>query len=363
MTILDNYLTNIGHVLGINNLSKNCIAITHASNGKGNIALNGAFELTQTGANSQILLNKIRKIEYIQPIQEVFLEKNLRILNKILKKTGQKEIVVNVDIEKRPYYGIHKEDSIYIHNETDHRGSSGSFFYQGISVRTSYGNVFLSLNLLSVFDDPVKDAISVLEILKNKYAIKVVLFDRGYNSYELVDKLEKLELNYMIFWRKSGNKWKKIIEDLQDGNSCFVRKDTSWSFWGEKHLVNANFIVIKQFQFENDKKKYDWIFCTNLKFTQINKYIAFYRQRWGIETAFRVFDGGEIKTTSKNRCVRQIVYYLSALVYNLWILAKSQISKNLTFTNFYEVLLEYLKEKYNIQILYKNEIIDLLEIG
>ena len=363
MNLLNNYLTNIGNVLGINNLSKNCIAVTHASSGKGNLALNGAFELTQTGANSQILLKQIRRIYYINPIHEIFLETNLKILNKILKNTSQDEIIVNVDIEKRPYYGNHKESSIYIHNETNHRGSTGSFFYQGISVRTHYGNVFISLKLLSIFDDPVKDALTVLEFLKEKYNIKLVLFDRGYNSYELVDKLNTLGLNYMIFWRKSGKTWTTIFQELKDSSSCCVRKKVSWCFLGEKHLFDARFVIIKQLQFLDDKKKYDWIFCTNLNLNEIDKYVSFYRKRWGIETAFRVFDGGEIKTTSKDRCIRQMVYYLSALIYNIWILAKSQISKDLTFTNFYEVLLVYLRKIYNIQFLFKNEILELLEKG
>lgn len=361
MTLTEKYLTNIGHVLGVNNLSKNCVAITQAASAKGNSCLNDSFILSQTGSNSQILLNKIRKIESINLIHDTFMEKNFEILDKILKNTGQTEIVINVDVEKRPYYGKHKDLSLYIHNETDHRGSTGSFFYQGISVKTRYGNIFIALNLLSILDNATDKCIPILKILKERYTIKTILFDRGYNNYKLVDTLNKLKVNYMIFWKKSGKKWKELIEELPDGSSCCVKHKKCWRFLGEKFDVDAKFTIIKQLKFKDTEKKYDWIFCTNMTFTQINKYVAQYRQRWGIETAFRVFDGGEIKTTSKNRCIRQMIYCLSALIYNLWILTKSKISKDLTFTNFFEVIIQYFREKYNIKLKFKEEIIHILK--
>jgi putative transposase len=46
-----------------------------------------------------------------------------------------------------------------------------------------------------------------------------------------------------------------------------------------------------------------------------------YRKRWGIETSYRVKKHTFLpKTTSKNYFVRMFYFFLSVLLYNLWIL-------------------------------------------
>ena len=50
-----------------------------------------------------------------------------------------------------------------------------------------------------------------------------------------------------------------------------------------------------------------------------------YRYRWGIETSYRVEDGFEAKTTSRNFALRVIYFMLSIILYNLWILTRVEV--------------------------------------
>ncbi|MGC9145498.1 MAG: hypothetical protein ACP5GS_05220 [Nitrososphaeria archaeon] len=65
---------------------------------------------------------------------------------------------------------------------------------------------------------------------------------------------------------------------------------------------------------------------TNVKFDDPQEMVAVipeeYRYRWGIETSYRVEDGFEAKTTSRNFTLRTIYFMVAFILYNLWILAR-----------------------------------------
>ncbi|MDI6721106.1 MAG: hypothetical protein QMD85_01855, partial [Candidatus Aenigmarchaeota archaeon] len=54
-----------------------------------------------------------------------------------------------------------------------------------------------------------------------------------------------------------------------------------------------------------------------------------YSRRWGIETSYRMKKEMRAKTTSKNYIIRLFYFLFSTLLYNLWILMDSIISKSL----------------------------------
>ena len=68
---------------------------------------------------------------------------------------------------------------------------------------------------------------------------------------------------------------------------------------------------------------------TNIKFDDPERIVSIipeeYRYRWGIETSYRVEDGFEAKTTSRNFTLRVICFMLSIILYNLWILTRVEV--------------------------------------
>ena len=47
-----------------------------------------------------------------------------------------------------------------------------------------------------------------------------------------------------------------------------------------------------------------------------------YRNRWDIETGYRCVKSAMLKTTSRNPVVRLILFYLSLVIYNIWIIIR-----------------------------------------
>ena len=71
------------------------------------------------------------------------------------------------------------------------------------------------------------------------------------------------------------------------------------------------------------------VFVTNIKFDDPERVVDVipeeYRYRLGIETSYRVEDGFEAKTTSRNFTLRVIYFMLSIILYNLWILTRVEV--------------------------------------
>ena len=65
-------------------------------------------------------------------------------------------------------------------------------------------------------------------------------------------------------------------------------------------------------------------FVTNIKFDDPERIVSVipeeYRYRWGIEKSYRVEDGFEAKTTSRNFTLRVIYFLLSIILYNFVVL-------------------------------------------
>jgi len=81
---------------------------------------------------------------------------------------------------------------------------------------------------------------------------------------------------------------------------------------------------------EEDKPDDRFIaFVTNIKFDDHQRVVGVipeeYRYRWGIETSYRVEDGFEAKTTSRNFTLRVIYFMLSIILCNSWILTRVEI--------------------------------------
>jgi hypothetical protein len=75
------------------------------------------------------------------------------------------------------------------------------------------------------------------------------------------------------------------------------------------------------------------VFATNMKYSEARKLYRKipleYKNRWGIETGFRVQNTVKAMTTSQNYTIRIIYQMLSVIIYNLWQLANILLAAEL----------------------------------
>ncbi len=78
-----------------------------------------------------------------------------------------------------------------------------------------------------------------------------------------------------------------------------------------------------------------------------HSYVDKYRKRWGIETAFRVLDNIQIKTTTKNPIIRHFINMFCCLVYNLWKIANI-LECQITLKNFVAYIVEQILQTFSV---------------
>ena len=104
--------------------------------------------------------------------------------------------------------------------------------------------------------------------------------------------------------------------------------------------------IIKS-QFYNQKKK-EWQDCYWCFATNLNEnfgLIKFYKQRWQIETDFRVHDEARIKTKSNNQIVRYF-YFLTSLV----LVANWQVNRLFHPEICFKKYLKILEESFDVRL-------------
>lgn len=323
-----------------------------------NICLQQACEQTGIFAHSKQILNYFKNFK-LKEIEDFFLFSSLSMLKQSISKLNLRQIKLAVDITEEDYYG--KLDNPYIWNRNPAKaknGTTGHFKYLTISCTSSKCKLIL-FNMMLGPGYQVEDLIPrVLIEIKKLISIQQVTFDRGFDNHKLIYGLEKLRVNYIIFSRKN-KATKKIFENIWIGESHSKIRNLTFYKCGEKYSCDAKYVYIKAFQFEKTEDAYDWIFITNMSFKSIRHTIASYRNRWGIETTFRVLKQDfRIKTCSKHQSVRLMCFTFSMLFNNIWQIAKCFISRKIKAKSFFETLRFGFKIKFNLKYQFEKEILD-----
>jgi len=144
--------------------------------------------------------------------------------------------------------------------------------------------------------------------------------DRGFFKTEMIKLLQSMGISF-IMPAVRNERIKRMLNEYAKGNIPYV---IEYEMGSKVYLV----ITRKKGSREEDKPDDKFIaFVTNIKFDDPERIVDIipeeYRYRWGIETSYRVEDGFEAKTTSRN--LRVICFMLSIILYNLWILTRVEV--------------------------------------
>ncbi len=285
-------------------------------------------------SKSQVIYRKLEK-NTKDDVRNCFKEATIKFLNYIRIFSRNRKFIVSFDTTKEAFYGYFSkaEDKLYLHQGSIAKESD--FYYEYLTCAITCNDsirYILDGIILPVGGYIEKYVQSMLEFVKKHLPLEVVLFDRGFNSWELIDILKEMKIPYMIFWRKQGEWYKQILDDLEEGK--FKRISRSKKYYRLKHdyKTSSYFILVKQLEY--DGKKYDWIFATNLNLDSAESYVKRYKKRWGIETIYRVTDDIRVYTTSTNSLIRYFLFMFTCFFYNLWKFFQSFLGEEFTLANF-----------------------------
>lgn len=267
------------------------------------------------GKNYVEIINK----EYFNHVKKKL--RNLRL--------GLVDIVADITDDK--FYG--ESTGLFIHPWTGEEGVQGKFLYlvAGILFRNKILPFYVCILRVGYFK---ADYLGKISELCNSLQLKIrcMYLDRGFYSGEVIDELELKNINYLIFARKSSL-FSCMLEATN--KSVIVKHEIKYKKDKSSHIAETNIALVKNVD------GYDWCFATNLLLADIKKYVKLYRERWNIETMFRVHDEARIKSKSIKPIIRLFYFMLSMLLLLIWNLyAKTQY----TFKKFVIVLEQMLKD-------------------
>lgn len=228
---------------------------------------------------------------------------------------------VAIDEHDEPYYGM---DNRYLINAPFHKFRGTDMAYRFASLESVKQGERFTLSVMK--KDPLDGIDNAMEVdLLLRHAISlgvsmnIVLMDRGYLDTGVMRKIESLHLRYIIPARDNP-KVKRFrnmeMKHCDSGISFLVIRDTVSS---SSESIESNFVHVIYYP---DRKRHDFSFYTNMDVTEGNarELAEIYRERWGIENGYLEKKDVKEKTHSPEMGVRYFLFFLSVLLYNMWML-------------------------------------------
>ena len=230
-------------------------------------------------------------------------------VKKAIARMGLGKVTLAIDTTKELYYG--KNGKLNVRRNKYENGTDEAFEYIVLSIVDPK-----PLPLMALPYKQGQDKATLCKELLNyarslKINIDCVLFDRGFYIGELIKYLSSVKLRYLIFVPQNKAMKKFILQTDNIASFCHEMKwNKDFTWW----RTQTKIVIIKSKYFNKKKKQFKncyWCFATNLK--QSLYLISKYKQRWQIETDFRVHDEARIKTKSNEPIIRYF-YFLTSLV-------------------------------------------------
>ena len=227
---------------------------------------------------------------------------------------------VAIDEHDEPYYGM---DNRYLINAPFHKFRGTDKAYRFATLESVKNGERLKLSIMRKDQlDGIDNAMEVDHLIKHAISlginINMVLMDRGYLDAGVIRTVESLKLEYIIPAKDNPKvlKYKKMEMKYYNNIQFLVINDVMLS---GKESVKTNFVYIIYYP---DRKRHDFSFYTNINVNENNvmELAEIYRERWGIENGYLEKKDVKEKTHSPDMGVRYFLFYISVLLYNMWVL-------------------------------------------
>ena len=231
---------------------------------------------------------------------------------------GEQDVILALDYTDENFYG--DVQGFWIHGWTGEKAVVGKFKFLTCAIVSS--NIPQKIPLISIpihlGHNMAKEVCFCLALVQPIVkSIKLILFDRGFYSKELILTLANAKYPYLIFVPKN-EKVKKELADMEDAE----RKKIHYEFKLNKNKTvlrgKTTLALLKQIIDPSNEKVFDWAFATNQDKIDLEYIIPTYKGRWRIETGFRVQDEARIKSKSKDMKIRFFYFVYEQVLQSLW---------------------------------------------
>lgn len=206
----------------------------------------------------------------------------------------KQDVVLAFDYTEENFYG--DPQGFWIYGWTGEKAVTGKFKFLTCAIVSS--NIPQKIPLVSIpvhvghnMAKEICFCYSMVKPLVN--SIKLILFDRGFFSKELMLTLNKACYPYLIFVPKN-NKVREELNQMADSEKKKIQYPLKLNINKTVIRGETTLALLKQIFDKRTEKLYDWAFATNQSDINLDYIIPTYKNRWRIETGFRVQDEARI---------------------------------------------------------------------
>ncbi|MCK4332349.1 MAG: transposase [Thermoplasmatales archaeon] len=231
-------------------------------------------------------------------------------------------IQCGLDIHKIPWYG--KEKDIHVLGMERVRGTNFGHAYASIECVNTKGRFTLAALPLHQFTTKGQMIKYLVTVARNHIEISLLFLDREFFDVESITTLLSLPVQFVIPADHNDTVKELIISAHHQGvnipgteSYALIRPYTMKK---GKQSVTVTLVVILYPSKKPGEPWDEFAYVTNTPVTLENtlELAESYRNRWGIETGYRVKEEVRGKTCSRQYPVRLLFQLLSIFLYNLW---------------------------------------------
>jgi len=327
-----NYIKQI-----IKNISQNLRVATQK-------IISALVEAARTISYVETISNKADTLHrHLKNTEEKILKKVFEFnTRKVIARMGLGQITLAINTTKELYYG--KNGKLNVRQVKYEKGTGEVFEYIVLSIVDPKPLPLMALPYRQGQDKATlcKELLDYAKSLRIN--IKCVLFDRGFYIGDLISYLSSVRLKYIIFAPQNSAMKKFIAEtDLINSFDHEIKWNKDFTWW----KTQTKIVIIKSKYFNQKKKQWQdcyWCFATNLK--QGLYLIIKYKQRWQIETDFRVHDEARIKTKSNIPIIRYF-YFLTSLI----LVANWEVNRIINPKVCFKKYLKFVEQKFSREVI------------
>lgn len=264
--------------------------------------------------------NTIRyQLEQLDDMLQLETQVNKALQSRIPPKIRKGRHRIAIDLHLLPYYGMPNEtEAPYVYRSQAKAGTTRFFAYATVYVICRNKRVTLGIHAVPSNETLVATLTYLLAmLLPLRVRIKALLLDRGFYCVPVIRWLKALNLPFVM---------PAVIRGKTGGTRalCVGRKSyhTSYTLNSSVHgCVSCRISVVCGY-FKGFKGKHGIryalyvVYRLKIALPQLHEY---YRNRFGIETSYRIKNHGRIRTTTKNPILRFLFVALAFILVNLWV--------------------------------------------
>ena len=264
--------------------------------------------------------NNIRyHLNKIEDFKQLEAEVNLALKSQIPKGLKKKKQTLALDINLIPYYGEPtEEERPYIYRSQAKNGTCSFYAYATLYIIKNGKRVTLAIRGVRWVDTKAAIITYLLAELSDlNIKIKKLYLDREFFSVAVISWLMALEVPFIMPAIKRGKPGG--INQFLKGKKSYKTHYTMSSKKG-KSVTFELWIVCRYRKGKRGKKGVEYLVYVVHKIKASLTHIRqSYRQRFGIESSYRLKNVCRIRTTTKNPVLRLLFVGVSFLLVNIWV--------------------------------------------